>query len=170
MTPSIGSTDLLALRCHEGQLYGAEPYVNHVRRVAGRIRDHGQWAYMAGLLHDVVEDTETTLDDLRRLGYPRQVVEAVDAVTRRDGETYHELICRAASHPLGCLVKLADNRENVAHLPELARTDPERATSLGKRYAKAWKLLKAAMFAHQAWAQQAGVSIGGPPLDRRDDW
>jgi hypothetical protein len=109
---------------------------------------------MAGVLHDIVEDTHDHPDPARRydldrltaLGVPEDVVAAVDAVTRRPGEPYMSgLIRRSAAHPLGRLVKLADNRHNLAANAELARIDPEKARSLREgRYRPARRILLAA--------------------------
>lgn len=98
---------------------------------------------MAGLLHDVVEDSDITLDDLRADGFPEAVISAVDSVTRRDGELYRDMIARAAADPIGRLVKLADNAHNSS--PErLAALDEPVRTGLARRYAKARAVLLAA--------------------------
>lgn len=143
--PTLAFTRWFVERMHRGQTDKAgNPYVNHVEAVGARLQEHGEWAVMAGLLHDAVEDTEVTLGMLRALGYPDVVVGAVDAVTRRDSEAYDELIERAAKHPLGCLVKLADNAENqdpdrLALLSDKARDWFER------KYARARAVLLAAL-------------------------
>lgn len=162
--PTIASTDAFVEQAHRGQLYGDEPYVNHVRRVAHRLAAHGEWAVMAGLLHDWVEDCDGDLDALYDMGYPNLVVEAVDAVSLRENETYDELIARAAAHPLGCRVKLADNLDNSAQLYDLAETDPERATRLRAKYATARDVLLPAMLKHEREAQLAGLTSFGPPV------
>jgi len=100
----------------------------------------GHSAILAGLLHDVVEDSDITLDQLRDLGYPEEVVRAVDSVTKREGETYMDMVRRAAADPIGRLVKIADNATN---------SDPERLALLSEdeqawftqKYAKARAVL-----------------------------
>lgn len=141
---TIENADLLARTAHRGQVDKAgNPYIDHPRAVAEALREHGDHAVMAGLLHDVVEDTHITLDDLRELGYPDDVVAAVDSVTRRPNETYMDMVRRAAADPLGRLVKLADNAHNSS--PErLAALEPEVAAGLAKRYARARATLLAA--------------------------
>jgi (p)ppGpp synthase/HD superfamily hydrolase len=163
--PTIASTDEFAAKAHASQLYGGEPYVEHVRRVAKRLQARGEWAVMAGLLHSVVEDCGVDLAALYDMGYPDVVVEAVDAVTRRDGEEYDELIARAAAHPLGCLVKLADNLDNTAHLPEIALADPERADRLRVKYSGARMTLVVAVTHHE---RRGGGTFG--PLAARVPW
>lgn len=142
MTPE--QADRLAQAAHHGQVDKAgNPYIEHVRAVAAQLVDHGPNAVMAGLLHDVVEDTHITLDDLRELGYPDEVVNAVDSVSRREGETYMDMVRRAAADPLGRLVKLADNANN-SDPARLALLDPEQADWFRQKYAKARAVLVAA--------------------------
>ncbi|SUU90464.1 hypothetical protein EDC40_10569 [Aminobacter aminovorans] len=82
---------------------------------------------MAAVLHDVVEDTEFTLGDLRTRGFPAGVVEAVDALTRRDDEPYPDFINRARSNEIARRVKIADILDNTT--PERVR-----AAGLGQQY------------------------------------
>lgn len=141
--PTIHDADALAEVAHAGQVDKAgNPYIDHPRAVAATLAEHGDNAVMAGLLHDTVEDTDITLDRLRQMGFPAEVVDAVDAVTRRDGETYMQFVARAAQHPLGRLVKLADNAHNSS--PErLAALDPDTARGLERRYGRARAVLLA---------------------------
>jgi (p)ppGpp synthase/HD superfamily hydrolase len=69
----------------------------------------------AAVLHDVVEDTEVTLDDLRRAGYRPELVDAIDALTHRTHESYEEYIDRVARNPLARRVKTVDIEENLAN-------------------------------------------------------
>lgn len=141
---SPATAEALAEAAHAGQVDKAgQPYIGHVRAVAGLLTEHGPHAVMAGLLHDIVEDTDVTLDQLRDLGYPEDVVRAVDAVSRRDDETYMDLIWRATEDPLGRLVKLADNTHN-SRPDRLAVLDPQQAAQLRHKYARAREVLLAA--------------------------
>jgi (p)ppGpp synthase/HD superfamily hydrolase len=140
--PTVESTVQLAEAAHRGQVDKAgQPYIDHPRAVAELVREHGDNAVMAALLHDTVEDCGFTLDYLRSLGYDDEVVDAVDAVSRRPGETYMDMIRRAAAHPLGRIVKLADNTHNSGRLGNLS---PDEQDFLGKRYRRARKVLEAA--------------------------
>lgn len=142
--PTVADADALAERAHRGQVDKAgRPYIEHPRAVAAALAVHGDLAVMAGLLHDVVEDTHVTLDDLRAAGYPEAVVSAVDSVSRRAGETYMDMIRRAAADPLGRLVKIADNANNSDE-DRLSYLEPEVAEFLRRRYAKARAVLLAA--------------------------
>jgi (p)ppGpp synthase/HD superfamily hydrolase len=153
---TVPDAHLLALHAHEGQVdkQGRDYYLAHLRPIAEALRPYGPHAEMAGALHDIVEDTRDhpdparryDLDRLRVLGVPEVVVEAIDAVTRRPGEPYISgLIRRSAAHPLGRLVKLADNAHNLATNAELAEVDPDKARSLREgRYRPARRILLAA--------------------------
>src|SRR4051794_39580089 len=159
--PTIASTDKFVAQAHAGQKYGEEPYVNHVRRVAERLREHGEWAVMAGLLHDWLEDCAGDLGYLYDQGYPDIVIEAVDAVSLREHEQYDDLIMRAAAHPLGCLVKLCDNADNMSRLDDLAKTDPERAQRLMQKYIPARNTLVQHLAPH---AQDNPGMVFGPSV------
>lgn len=153
---TVPDAHLLALHAHQGQVdgRGRDYYLAHLRPIAEALRRHGADAEMAGALHDIVEDTRDHPDPTRRydlarlraLGVPEVVVEAVDAVTRRPGEPYIAgLIRRAAAHPLGRLVQLAENAADLAANAELARVDPDKARSLREgRYRPARRILLAA--------------------------
>ncbi|EPX61510.1 Guanosine-3',5'-bis(Diphosphate) 3'-pyrophosphohydrolase [Cystobacter fuscus DSM 2262] len=68
---------------------------------------------IVAILHDVIEDTGLTLDQLAAEGFPGYLLEALDSVTRRDGETYEAFIARAAANAIGRRVKYADLRDNA---------------------------------------------------------
>jgi (p)ppGpp synthase/HD superfamily hydrolase len=128
----------LAAEAHEGQLDKAgQPYVLHVLRVMFACQSPD--AQIAAALHDVVEDTDWTLADLRREGFSAQVVEIVDALTRRDGEDYFDFARRAAATPLSREVKRADLLDNmdIRRIPDPSEKDWERL----KRYRKALDMI-----------------------------
>ena len=104
----------LAALAHHGQKDKAgAPYILHPLRLMLRMGSDVE--RMAAVLHDVVEDTPYTLDALRRLGFPPEVVEAVEALTRREdeGESYEEFVLRAGRNPIARRVKLADLEDNM---------------------------------------------------------
>ena len=117
----------LAVEAHRGQREKAgQPYILHVLRVMFQLDT--EYERMAGVLHDVVEDTPYTLEDLRRVGYPEPVVTAVDCLTRRPDETYEAFIERAVVNPIARRVKLADLEDNmdIRRLREVTEHDHER--------------------------------------------
>lgn len=130
---------LLAVQSHRGARDKAgQPYILHPLRMMLRLDTDEE--RMAAVLHDVVEDTGVTLADLREAGYPEAVVEAVDHLTARGGETYEEFIRRAARNPIARKVKLADLEDNmdVRRLGPLTPKDLERL----ERYRQSWNWLR----------------------------
>ena len=90
---------------------------------------------IVAVLHDTVEDTDTSLEDIRAKFGPG-VAEAVDAVSRRKGETYRAFIRRAREHPVGRIVKISDIHDN------LTRPLPPEMRGIHKRYEKALEVLR----------------------------
>lgn len=110
----------IAVTAHEGQFDKAgRPYIAHPARVAARVAGD-ELAVVAAWLHDVVEDTDVTLADLERT-FPPEVIVAVDALTRRSGETPADYYARVRQVPLALTVKLADLADN---------SDPQRLAQL----------------------------------------
>lgn len=132
----------IAVEAHRGQVDKAgKPYILHVLRVMHTVV--GEQAQMVAVLHDVVEDCEGwTLERLLDEGFDQAVVEGVDAVTRREGESYLAFIDRAKLSPLGRVVKLADLEDNmnVRRLPKVRSSDAKRL----EKYRDAWEQLKMA--------------------------
>jgi (p)ppGpp synthase/HD superfamily hydrolase len=102
----------IAAEAHAGQVDKAgQPYILHPLRVMLRVAsDHER---MAAVLHDVVEDTGVSLPQLAAEGFAPQVVAAVEALTKRPGESRVDAAQRAAADPIARKVKLADNAENM---------------------------------------------------------
>lgn len=114
--PTVEDAIALAAGLHRGARYpsgAAEPYVFHPLRVMLRLFD--PMDQTAAVLHDVVEDTEVTLDDLRRAGYRPEIVAALDALTHRKHESYEKYIDRVARNSIARRVKLVDIEENLAN-------------------------------------------------------
>jgi (p)ppGpp synthase/HD superfamily hydrolase len=136
-TEYVQAADALAEWYHAGQLdKQGKPYVEHPRRVAASLRTQHPTFVAAALLHDVLEDTTATVDDLRRNGIPDPVIDLVEVLTRdKDNESYETFIERVAESPRARQIKLADLLDN---------TDPTRgpiSDSLQKRYHAALKRL-----------------------------
>jgi (p)ppGpp synthase/HD superfamily hydrolase len=126
---------LLALQAHHGQQDRAgSPYILHPLRLMVRMRSETE--RIVAVLHDVVEKTSLTLADLRDAGYSSEVVEAVDHLTRRPGETYQDLVERARSNSLACRVKIADLEDHLdlRWSRDLQDEDLDRL----RRYRQAW--------------------------------
>jgi (p)ppGpp synthase/HD superfamily hydrolase len=110
--PTIERAIEIAAAAHAGQIDKAgQPYILHPLKVMFRVTDPHE--RMAAVLHDVVEDTSVTLQQLATEGFPAAVLSAIDALTKRPGETRIQAAARAALDPIALVVKLADNAENM---------------------------------------------------------
>ena len=90
----------IAIKAHEGQKdKSGREYIMHPIRVAERCVSAK--AKIVALLHDTIEDTEVTPDFLRSQGFPEEIMEGILSVTKQEGETYEDFVCRAAKNPLG---------------------------------------------------------------------
>ncbi len=128
----------IARRAHAGQEDKAgAPYIDHPLHVMAQVQ--GEAARMAAVLHDVVEDTDTTLDDLRAEGFPREVIEALALLTHDEAEDYLTYVARVAQHPLATQVKRADLRHNM-DLSRLSAPGPGDHARL-RRYRRALAIL-----------------------------
>lgn len=102
----------IAAAAHAGQFDKAgQPYILHPLRVMLRVTSERE--RIAAVLHDVVEDTDVTLEQLASEGFERVVLSAVEALTKQPGETRLQAAARAAADPIARAVKLADNTENM---------------------------------------------------------
>ena len=128
----------IAAEAHAGQTdKGGAPYILHPLRVMMSLE--GQDARIVAVLHDIVEDTDWTFDDLRTEGFGEVVIAAIDGLTRRDGEVYLDFCRRAATNELARRVKLADIEDNLD--PTRVAALPEANRSLSARYRKARSIL-----------------------------
>lgn len=132
----------IALAAHHGQKdMGGQPYILHPLRVMGK--QNSMPCMMAAALHDVVEDSPTTLDDLRKVHCPEMVVEAVDCLTRRSGEDYMAMIHRIKLNDIATPVKIADLEDNMNIQRILGRREGlgEKDMKRLQKYLNAWTYL-----------------------------
>lgn len=129
----------IATEAHAGQTdkLGVE-YIEHPRRVAARLDEFREQA--VAWLHDVVEDTDVTEDDLRTAGLDEEIVEAVLLLTRTEGDDHY--YARIAASPLARSVKLADIADN-ADPERVAQLDEDTRTRLAAKYRHARRALGA---------------------------
>ena len=128
----------IAARAHRGQKDKAgAPYLLHPLRMMLRMETEA--AMMAAVLHDVVEDTEWTIERLREAGFSEEVLEAVDCLTHREGESYQEFVERVRTNRIARQVKIADLEDNmnIRRINQLAPKDLERM----EKYHRAWRVL-----------------------------
>lgn len=102
----------IAAAAHAGQVDKAgQPYILHPLRVM--LRMNTEEKRIAAVLHDVVEDTNVTLEQLAVEGFSDNILAAVEALTKTSGETRMDAASRAVKNPIARAVKLADNAENM---------------------------------------------------------
>ncbi|MEM7058552.1 MAG: HD domain-containing protein [Pseudomonadota bacterium] len=130
----LGRAFEIAFAAHWGQTdKSGQPYMAHVVRVASRVAPED--AQIVALLHDVVEDTQVTLDTIRDV-FGTFIADAVDAITRRDGEGHDAYLDRVAANPLAKAVKIADLNDNSDPV-RMAQLDQLTQARLAKKYAAA---------------------------------
>ena len=131
----------LAKQHHEGQTDKAgKPYIEHPLRVMNQVESEEE--KIVAVLHDIVEDTDISLDDLRNEGFSEEVVDAVECLTKQDGENYDSYIERISFNPLAVKIKLADLEDNrdLTRLPEVTDKDLERVEKYDKALEKLTRL------------------------------
>lgn len=102
----------IAIQAHAGQVDKAgQPYILHPLRLMFQMATEEEM--ITAVLHDVVEDSDVTLDALRQAGFSEKLITAVAAVSRQDDETYEEFIRRLRPNALAAKVKLADLTDNM---------------------------------------------------------
>jgi (p)ppGpp synthase/HD superfamily hydrolase len=128
-----------ARRAHEGQLdKSGRPYIGHPLRVMGALR--GEHERMTAVLHDVVEDTSVTLEDLQAAGCPEEVLTAVTAISKQPGEDQATYLRRVAANPIARAVKLADIADNMSP-DRMSRLDQATQDQLRAKYESALRHL-----------------------------
>lgn len=137
----VGRAEAIARHAHDGQVDQAgEPYIGHLERVVATIRAQG--GPRVGIreavawLHDVLEDTPTTLDDLRAWEVPPHVLDVVIRLTHPRGEPLAVYWTRVRADEDARAVKLADVDDNADPV-RLARLDPQTRARLAGKYARA---------------------------------
>lgn len=145
----------LAIQYHDGQVdAGGEPYINHLMFVSEKAmeqNDDDHWGYnetdvirlkasIVGLLHDILEDTDCTVDVLKEHALDDDIIEAVQTMSHQQGETYFEYLCRVEQNPISKMVKIADLEHNmdVRRLKKFGEYEKKRI----QKYWASWKYLK----------------------------
>lgn len=137
--PTLEDAIKLAVDAHSGQVdKSGQPYILHPLRVMFAVT--GVTEQIVAVLHDVIEDCDYIVDDLRQMGYSEDIIAALDCLTRHDDETYMEFVERAAANPIALKVKVADIEDNmdIRRLLEITDKDRDRL----KKYRMAWEYLK----------------------------
>ncbi len=136
----------IACQLHAGQTDKAgRPYIEHLTRVLLRVQMDGgdRFQQIAALLHDSIEDEKTTADELLALGVPSEAVVLVQALTKRDEQSYEDYLRGLIGLDRVLTVKMADLDDNSD--PERLELLPERQRMrLQAKYAQAWDILHGA--------------------------
>jgi len=122
----IEAAKALATGAHAGQTDKAGlPYITHPERVASRLSTAE--AQVVGWLHDTVEDTSITVQEIESQFGP-ETAAAVDAISRRDGEAWSDYIDRVAANPVARQVKISDliDNSNLSRIPHVTMKDVKR--------------------------------------------
>lgn len=124
---TLESAIQLAAEAHSGQQDKAgKPYILHPIRVMLSVSTTEE--QIAAILHDTVEDTSVTFEQLSEAGFSAEIISAVRALTKLDGESRVDAARRAAKHPIARQVKLADVKDNldISRIPHLTDKDHAR--------------------------------------------
>ena len=130
----------VAKKAHLGQIDRAGiDYIKHPETVASFVATDEEKA--VAYLHDVIEDTSLTLLDLKKEGFSKNIIEAVDILTKKKGQDYQSYLNLVKTNELARVVKLADLRHNsdLSRLPLITEKDLER----NKKYSSAIRFLRA---------------------------
>jgi (p)ppGpp synthase/HD superfamily hydrolase len=129
----------LAIECHDNALdkEGMEPYILHSLRVM--LRQNTDHSRMAAVLHDTLENSGLTAEQLSERGYPEPVIEALRLLTRTSPDDYDNYIDNLATNPIARKVKLADLEDNM-NVTRLRSLDKHAHNRLDKYLRSWWKL------------------------------
>lgn len=137
-TKSINQAMRLCYKAHDGQVDKAEiPYVFHSFHLAEQMPDEN--TTIVALLHDVVEDTGITIEDLRKEGFSEEILEAISVLTHPSHVPYFKYIERIKDNPIARIVKIADLQHN-SDLSRLEKVTEKDETRL-KKYKQALSIL-----------------------------
>ena len=130
--PNLERAIEIAISAHKGQTdKGGNPYILHPLRVMMSLESQAE--KMVGVLHDVVEDSDWTFEDLENEGFPVDVIDALKSVTKNESEHgsdegYFRFVERAKLNPIGARVKIADLQDNldISRIPKLDESAMQR--------------------------------------------
>lgn len=117
----------IALESHQGQIDKAgKSYILHPLRVMLAMK--AEQEMIVAVLHDAVEDSNVTLEDLKLQGFPSEIIDAIACIAKRSGEPYFDYIQRIMKNPLASRVKIADllDNMNLQRIPNPMQEDFDR--------------------------------------------
>jgi len=128
----------IAAVAHDGQVdKGGCDYLCHPLHIASHFKSKTE--RIVAILHDVIEDSDLTLDDMIDFGFQSTVVRALEAITKKPREDYWEYINRVLQNKVAIAVKIVDLEHNmdITRLPAPTDNDLKRLA----KYQKAWNCL-----------------------------
>lgn len=117
----------IALIAHKNQTRkNGTPYILHPLRVM--LKQTSEKSMTAAVLHDVIEDSEITLNDLKNYGFNDEIIEIVRLLTHVKNQSYDEYIQNIIKNPIAVKIKIADLEDNMnlEELPEITENDLKR--------------------------------------------
>ncbi|MBQ1328322.1 MAG: HD domain-containing protein [Lachnospiraceae bacterium] len=129
----------IAYKAHDGQLdRSGIPYIFHPMHIADQMTT--EETCIVAILHDVVEDTDVTLEELKEAGFGEDIIHAIDLLTHRDGVPYLDYVRALKDDPIASVVKLADLNHNSdrSRLSVITKKDEQRFL----KYQKAKEILQ----------------------------
>ena len=138
-TPMTKTALKLCFEAHKDQTdKSGFPYVVNPFHLAEKMPD--EKTTVVALLHEVIEDTDYTLDDMKNMGFSDDILSAIALMTHDDGVPYMEYVALIKKNPIAKMVKLADLRHNsdMSRLDKVTAHDRERA----EKYKKAIEFLE----------------------------
>ncbi len=139
MQDVLGKAIEIAVKSHSGQFNNkGNPYILHPLRMmfnADTLEEK-----IIAILHDVIEKTEIDFQFLRNAGFSEKIILAIDALSRRSGESYDKYIDRVAENHLAKTIKILDLKDNISSLTIIARNKKKSTKYL--KYQKALNRLK----------------------------
>ena len=129
----------LAIKYHKGQIdKGGNPYILHPLEVMNNV-DRIEFK-IAAVLHDIIEDTECTIDTLREWGIDEDIIESINILTHKKGMSYMEYITEISYNLIATEVKIADLKRNM-DFSRLNRKITNKDIERNKKYMKAYYFL-----------------------------
>lgn len=133
----------LALKYHKGQIKNGtgEEFILHVLRVMLKMDTEDE--KISAVLHDIIEKTNCTLEDLKQQGFSNKIINTVDTLSKRKGEDYSDYIKRIKKDPDAVKIKIADLEDNmnIKNTKELTQVDIEKMNRRKKYYRELKNLL-----------------------------
>lgn len=134
---TLGTAIAIAARAHASQTdKGGNAYILHPMRLMMRLRTDDQELMQIAILHDVIEDSDYTLDDFLNLDFSKRVVNALALLTHSKGDSYQEYIKKIGTNADATRVKLEDLKDNsdLSRLKGVTQKDFDRVIKYQKSY------------------------------------